>query len=99
MDHVEKVRIAAPTDIYETTVMTDYEDAEGTYHHAEKEVMIQLRDGSLRDMKTPANPVMYQPSNQLLAADRAQQAHNGISRAFRTRAVGGEDRRSRKSPT
>ena len=29
---------------------------------------------------------------------RAQQVHNGISRAFRARAVGGEDRRSRKSP-
>lgn len=39
-------QVAKPTDIYETTVMTDYEDSDGTYHHAEKEVTIQLRDGS-----------------------------------------------------
>ena len=45
-------QIEKPTDIYETSVITDYEDTDGTYHHAEKEVTIQLRDGSLRDMKT-----------------------------------------------
>ena len=42
-------KVAKPTDIYETTVMTDYEDSDGTYHHAEKEVTIQLRDGSLEE--------------------------------------------------
>lgn len=39
-------------------MMTHYEDAEGTYHHAEKEVTIQLRDGSLRDMKTVLRAVL-----------------------------------------
>jgi hypothetical protein len=51
-------QVAAPTDIYETTVITEYEDAAGTYHHAEKEVTIQLRDGSLRDMKTVLRTVL-----------------------------------------
>jgi hypothetical protein len=51
-------QVAAPTDIYETTVMTDYEDAEGIYHHAEKEVTIQLRDGSLRNMKDVLRTVL-----------------------------------------
>ncbi|MGE3175954.1 MAG: hypothetical protein AB7O32_00675 [Vicinamibacterales bacterium] len=43
-------QVAKPTDIYETTVITDYEDAEGTYYHAEKEVTVQLRDGSMRNL-------------------------------------------------
>src|SRR5690349_21157379 len=51
-------QVASPSDIYETTVLTDYEDAEGTYHHAEKEVTIQLRDGSRRDMKTVLRAVL-----------------------------------------
>ena len=51
-------QVAKPTDIYETTVMTDYEDSDGTYHHAEKEVTIQLRDGSLRDMKVVLRTVL-----------------------------------------
>jgi hypothetical protein len=51
-------QVAAPTDIYETTVVTDYEDAEGIYHHAEKEVTVQLRNGSLRDMKTVLKAVL-----------------------------------------
>jgi len=50
--------VAKPTDIYEITVMTDYEDAEGTYHHAEKEVTVQLRDGSLRNLKTVLRTVL-----------------------------------------
>jgi uncharacterized protein YunC (DUF1805 family) len=37
---------------------TEYEDAEGIYQHAEKEVTIQLRDGSLRDMKAVLRAVL-----------------------------------------
>jgi len=51
-------QIEKPTDIYETSVITDYEDTDGTYHHAEKEVTIQLRDGSLQDMKTVLKAVL-----------------------------------------
>ena len=51
-------QVAKPTDIYEASAMTDYEDTDGTYHHAEKEVTIQLRDGSLRDMKTVLETVL-----------------------------------------
>ena len=36
------------TDIYETKVLTEYEDAEGPYQDAEKEVTIQLRDRRFR---------------------------------------------------
>ena len=51
-------QVASPTDIYEITVMTDYEDAEGTSYHAEKEVTIQTRDGSVRDMKAVLRTVL-----------------------------------------
>jgi len=51
-------QIAKPTDIFETVVLTEYEDAEGTYHSAEKEVTIHLRDGSRRDMKTVLTAVL-----------------------------------------
>jgi hypothetical protein len=51
-------QVAKPEDIYEITVMTEYEDSDGTYHHAEKEVTIQLRDGSVRDMKTVLKAVL-----------------------------------------
>jgi hypothetical protein len=39
-------------------VITDYEDADGTYRHSEKEVTIQLRDRSVRDMKTVLEAVL-----------------------------------------
>jgi hypothetical protein len=51
-------QIASPSDIFETTVLTDYEDAEGVYHHAEKEVTIELGDGSRRDMKNVLSAVL-----------------------------------------
>jgi hypothetical protein len=51
-------QISSPTDIYETTVITEYRDAAGAYHHAEKEVTIELRDGSRRDMKAVLTSVL-----------------------------------------
>jgi hypothetical protein len=51
-------QVARPTDIYEIIVMTEYEDAEGPYQHAEKEVAIQLRDGTVRDMKVVLRTVL-----------------------------------------
>jgi hypothetical protein len=50
--------IARPTDVYETTVLTEYEDTMGPYQHAEKEVTIHLRDGSVRDMLTVLSSVL-----------------------------------------
>src|SRR5436190_14984256 len=51
-------QVAKPTDIFETTVITRYEDADGPYHVAEKEVTVQLRDGSSRDLKVLLRAVL-----------------------------------------
>jgi hypothetical protein len=51
-------QIAGPSDIYETIVLTDYEDADGIYGHPEKEVTIQLRNGSVSDMNAVLSAVL-----------------------------------------
>ncbi len=51
-------QIAKPTDIYETTVMTEYQDAGGPYRHITKEVTIELRDGSIKDLQAVLRAVL-----------------------------------------
>ncbi len=51
-------QIEKATDVYELDELVEYEDANGPYQHVTKLVVIQLRDGSLRDMREVLTLVM-----------------------------------------
>jgi hypothetical protein len=51
-------------------MMTEYEDAEGPYQDAEKEVAIQLRNGTVRDMKKRKGKA-GRPAERLITTDPA----------------------------
>lgn len=44
-------QVAKPTDVYELIVLTEYEDLVGPFQKVTKEITVELRDGSVRDLK------------------------------------------------
>ena len=61
-----KLRLRSAEDIYELTVITQYEDSEGTYSNAQKVVMVKLLDGTERDILECLTNVMNYWGNEFV---------------------------------
>lgn len=61
-----KPRLRSAEDIYELTVITQYEDSEGTYSDAQKLVMVRLIDGTEKDILECLTNVMNYWGNEFV---------------------------------